>query len=159
MIKVKNIWIVPTALFFSRKQFNLMIHLRRPQSVMKMSWRRLEDVFARGLEDIFKASWRCLEDSLKMFLQEVLKTSSKHLEGVLIKTSSRRLEDVFWRCITQFKMSSEDVLPSWRCLFEDVLPSWIYLSWPRRLAELFWRWRQKTSSRRFHQDECLLVSF
>ena len=87
---------------------------------LKTSWRCLEDVFARSLEDALKTSWKCLEELLKMDNQEeyidldqdVLKTSykdvwvrqiysswSRRLEGVL-KTSSedenkRSLEDVF----------------------------------------------------------------
>ena len=87
------------------------------QDVLKMSW--------RSLEDILKTSWKRLQDTLKTFLQKVLKTSWKRLEDVLkrfgqdeyigleqdvLKTcsedvwliriyssSSRRLEDVFWR--------------------------------------------------------------
>ena len=39
--------------------------------VLKMSWRRLEDVF--------KTSWRILEDVLKTFLQDVFKTSWRRL--------------------------------------------------------------------------------
>ena len=88
--------------------------------VFKTSWRCLQDVFARRLEDVLKTSWRCLEDVLKTswrrledvlktFLQDVLKTSWKRLEDVLktygqdeyigldqdvLKTS---FEDVFWR--------------------------------------------------------------
>ena len=69
--------------------------------VFKTSWRCLQDVFARRLEDVLKTSWRCLE--------EVLKTSWRRLEDVFwrrminknifvfINTSWRRLEDVFWR--------------------------------------------------------------
>ena len=84
-----------------------------------MSWKRLEDIFARRLQDVLKTFlqdflitfWRCLEDilarrlegALKMSwrrLEDVLKTSWRHMTKanifVLIKTSWRRLEDVFW---------------------------------------------------------------
>ena len=98
-----------------------------------MSW--------RSLEDVLKMSWRRLEDDLKTFFQYVLKTSWRRFEDVL-KTS-------------------------WKCL-EDVWPRQIYWSWSRRLLkthkyskyvcleDAFWRRRQKTFSRRLHQDECLL---
>ena len=52
---------------------------------MKTSWRRLED--------ILKASWRCLKNFLKMPWGRMTKTNLL----VLIKTSSRCLEDAFWR--------------------------------------------------------------
>ena len=53
------------------------------QDVLKMSWKRLEDVLARLLEDALKTSWKRLEDFLKMYGQDeyvgvdqdVLKTS------------------------------------------------------------------------------------
>ena len=71
--------------------------------VFKTSWRCLQDVFARRLEDV-----------LKTFLQDVLKTSWRRMDktNILVLTetssenvwltriyssSSRRLEDVFWR--------------------------------------------------------------
>ena len=58
-----------------------------------MSWRRLKDAL--------KTSWRRLEGVLKRFLQDVLKTFWRHMTKtnvlVLIKTSWRRLECVFWR--------------------------------------------------------------
>ena len=61
--------------------------------VFKTSWRCLQDVFARRLEDVLKTSWRCFE--------EVLKTSWRRMDKrnilVLTKTSWRRLEDVLWR--------------------------------------------------------------
>ena len=75
------------------------------KTFFKMSWRRFED--------IFKAAWRCLEHALKTFVQDVWKSSWKHLEDVLarrledvlarrledvLKTSWKRLENVFWRC-------------------------------------------------------------
>ena len=82
-----------------------------------------------------------------MFLQDVLKKFWRRLDDVL----ARRYEDVLkmsWRCVENalnLKTSSEDV--------------WvrrIHSSWPRRLEDVFWRRRWKKSSRRLHQDECLL---
>ena len=91
----------------------------------RFTWRRFEDVLKTSWQDALKMSWRRLEDVLKTFLQDVLKTSWKRLEDVLktygqdeyigldqdvfwrrkakanifvlIKTSWRRLENVFWR--------------------------------------------------------------
>ena len=39
---------------------------------------------------------------------------------------------------------------------EDVRLRRTYSSWSRRLEDVFWRRRRKTSSRRLHQDKCLL---
>ena len=81
--------------------------------MLKMSWRRLEDVFKtswRRLEEVLKTCWRCLEDVLKTYDQDeyvgldegVLKTSSEDVWVRRINSSwSRRLEDVL-------KTSSED---------------------------------------------------
>ena len=81
-----------------------------------MSWRCLEDVFAKRLEDVFKT-----------FLQDVLKTSWKRLEDVcktnilvLIQTSWKRFQDVFWRSMTKaniFVLTKT----SWRRLEEPSL--------------------------------------
>ena len=91
-----------------------------------------------------------LENVLKISLQDVLRTSSKRLEDVLkmswrrfsrrledvLKTSWRRLEDVYARRL-------EDVLKtSWRHL-EDVWPRQIHWSWLRRLEDVFWRRKAK----------------
>ena len=107
---------------------------RRLQNVLKTSWRRLEDVFARRLKDVLKTSWKRLA-----------KTSWRGLEDVL-KTSWRRLEDV-WpkRIYWSWSRRLEDVL---KTSFEDVWVRWIYSSWSRRLEDVFWRRRQKMSSRR-----------
>ena len=113
-----------------------------------MPWKRLEDIFAGSLEDVLKISWRRLQNVLKMSwrrLEDVLKTSWRHMAEtnilVLTKTSWRRLQDVFWR-----RKAKADIFvlikTSWRCL-----------------EEVFWRRRRKTSSRRLHQDECLLDRF
>ena len=87
-------------------------------------------VFIRHLQDIFKTSWRCLK-YVFTFLQEVLKTCWRRMSLtkilVLTKTSWRRLEGVFWRCMTKANI-------------------FVLL---RRLEDIFWRRRRKTSSRRF----------
>ena len=64
------------------------------QDILKMSWRRLEDVFktsrgchqdvfARRLEDVLNTSWRCLGKTSWRCLEDVSKTSWKRLEDVL----------------------------------------------------------------------------
>ena len=83
--------------------------------VLKTSWRCLEDIFPRRLEDGLKTSSRRLED--------IFRTSSKHLQNVFktswrriqIYSSWRRLEEVLWRRMTKvnayvliMKMPSED---------------------------------------------------
>ena len=115
------------------------------QDVLKMSWRhledffktcrrRLEDVLKTFLQDVLKTSWRRFEDILARLLEDVLKTSWRRMNKtnilVLIKTSSRRLEDVFWR-----RMSIGN-------MFVLIKTSW------RRLEDVFWTRRRKTSSSR-----------
>ena len=83
-----------------------------------MSWKRLEDIFARRLEDVFKTSWRRLEDVLKTFLQDVLKMSWRRFEDVLKTYDQDEYigldQDVFWRRMSKMnifvliKTSSED---------------------------------------------------
>ena len=127
------------------------------QDVFKTSWRCLEDDFARRLEnilkmswqDVLKMSWRCLQDVLKVSwiifarrFEDVLKRSWRHLEDVWLRriywSWQRRLQDVFWRRMTKAHM------------FVLIKTSW------RPLEDSFWRRRRKTSSRRLHQDECLV---
>ena len=78
-------------------------NIRLGEDVLKMSWRRIEDVFSvtffclpRRLKDIIgrrlaNTSWRCLED----VLEDVLKTSWRRFRKTfckyVLKTSSRRL--------------------------------------------------------------------
>ena len=105
-----------------------------------MYWRRLEEVlkmFWRSLEDVFKTSRRCLEDILKTSwrrLEDIAKTNIL----VLTKTSWRRLEDVFWRRKAKAN------------IFVLIKTSW------RRLLKTKTKDVFKMSSRRLHQDECLL---
>ena len=95
-----------------QEQINLMIRLENVlktlEDVLKMSWRYLEDGFARRLVLV-----RCLE------------------ENVLKKTSWRRLEDVL-KTYGQDEYISldQDVL---KTSSEDVWLRWIYLSWSKRL--------------------------
>ena len=93
--------------------------------VSKTSWRRLEDMSSRHLQDM---SWRRLEDvfSLTIFrlrrcLQDVFKTSSRRLgrrKIVTLKTFSRHVLKKPWRRL-------EDVLKSNKCLLGCYL--YIYL--------------------------------
>ena len=107
------------------------------QDVLKMSWRHLEDVFKtswRRLEDTWKRSWRRFEDVLKM--------------------SWRRLEDAL-KTYSQDKYIGLDQDVLWRRKAKANIFVLIKTSW-RRLEDVFWRRRRKASSRRLHQDECLL---
>ena len=99
--------------------------------VFKTSLRCLQDIFARRLG---KTSWRCLEDALKMSwkrLEDVLKTSWKRLEDVL-KTYGQ----------DEYIGLDQDVL---KTSSEDVWLIRIYSSSSRRLEDVFWRRRRKTS--------------
>ena len=91
----------------------------------------------RSLQDVLKMSWRHLED--------VFKTSWRSLENVL-KTYGQ----------DEYIGVDQDVL---KTSSEDLRLRGTYSSWSRRLEDVFWRRRQKTSSRRLHQDECFLGSY
>ena len=95
-------------------------------------------------QDVFKTSWRRLQRNTFCLPWPLLKTSSRRLQDVfairLPKTSSRRLQDVFKTCL-------QDVL---QLCFQDVLEDKKMLQ-RRRLEDVL-----KTSSVRLHQDECLL---
>ena len=114
-----------------QEHFDLIIRLKND---LKMSW--------RGFQNALKASSRCLQD--------VLKTSWKRLEDIL----ARRLEDVLKTYgQDEYIGLDQDVL---KTSSEDVRLRRTYSFWSRRLEDVFWRRRRKTSSRRLHQDECLL---
>ena len=82
-----------------------------------------------------------LENVLKKFLQDVRKTSWRHLENVL-------------KTYDQDNFVGLDQM-SWRRLLKTYeLGNYIRLD-----QDVSWRRRQKTSSRRLHQDECLLGRF
>ena len=155
---------------------------RRLQNVLNKSWRCLEDVLKMSWRRFCKTSWRRLEDvwprriywSWPRRLEDVLKTygqdeyigldqdvfwrrKAKANIFILIKKSWRRLEDVLkssWR-----RMAKTNILVLTKTSSEDVWLRRICSSWSRRLEDVFWRRRRKTSSRRLHQDECLLVLF
>ena len=102
----------------------------------------LENVLKTSLEDVLKMSWRRLEDIFARRLENVLKTPWRRMTKtnilVLIKTSWRRFEDVFWRRMCKVN------------IFVLIKTSW------RRLLKTKTKDVFKTSSRRLHQDECLL---
>ena len=74
---------------------------RRRQNLLKIywkhfcktAWRRFQDFLARHLGYILKTSWRRFKNVFKTFWRRMTKKNIL----VLIKTSSRHLEDVFWR--------------------------------------------------------------
>ena len=117
----------------------------RLENVLKMSSKCLEDVLAWRLEDAFKMFWRRLGKASWRRLENVLKTSWRRLEDIwprrVYRSWSRCLQDIFWR-----RMSKANI-------FVLMKTSW------RRFEDVFWRRRQKTSSRRLHQDKCLLGIF
>ena len=110
------------------------------------------ETFSKRLKHFFKT---CYQEQINSMirLEKVLKTSFQEVSKMswrrLSKTSCICLEDVFMMSWRRFCKTS------WRRL-EDVWPRWIYWSWSRRLEDIFWRRRRKTSSRCLHQDECLL---
>ena len=132
----------------------------RLENVLKMSWRCLEDIFARRFEDVLKTSWKRLSKAscknvLQKCFQDIFKTSSRCLVDVLktflqdvLKMSWRRFEDVWPRRIyLPWSRRLQDVLSTFS---EDAWVMRIYLSWWRRLENVFWR------RRRLHEDQCLL---
>ena len=72
-IKFSEVW--PRQIIYLGKQFYLM---KRLENILKTS---LQNVLKKSCQDVLKMSWR--------LLQNVLKTSSKRLEDVF----ARRLED------------------------------------------------------------------
>ena len=89
---------------------------------------RLEEIFARRLEDVFKMSGRRLEDFLKIFLQDFLKKPWRRIAKtnilVLTKTSS---EEVRLR----------RTYSSWSKRLEDVLKASSENEDERRLQDVF----------------------
>ena len=87
---------------------------------------RLQNTFARRLEDVLRTSRRRLQNVFKTFWRRFCKTSGRCLEdawwGRKYWSWSRRLEDVFWRCMIKAN---------------------IFV-----LIKTYWRRRRKTSSRR-----------
>ena len=96
--------------------------------VLKTSWRRLQDMSWKRLENVFSVTIFCLpgrlEDVLKTSCKDVLKTSWKTKNCyVTLKTSedvfktcltrrlqdmsSRRLQDVYWECLLGISASKK----------------------------------------------------
>ena len=123
----------------------------------KRSWRFLEDFFKtswRHLEDVlntfFNTSWRRFEEALKLSWQDILKTSRRRF----CKTSQWRLENFLkmcWRGIAKTNILVLTKTPWRRLLKTKTKGEHIRLD-----QDVFWRQRRKRSSRRLHQDECLL---
>ena len=101
------------------------VFARRLENVLKISSRRLEEVFARRLEDVLKTSWRRYSKTSWRRLESVFKTSWNFLKTSwnFLKTTWRSMDKTNILVLT--KTSSEDVwlirryLSSSRCL-EDV---------------------------------------
>ena len=135
-INFSEVW--PRQILELGKQFNLMIRLQNIlkaslQDVLKTSWRCLENVFA----DLLKTFSKPLEDALARRLEDVLKTFWKRLEDVL-KTYGQE----------EYIGLDQDVLKtSWRRMTKANIFVLIKMSW-RRLEDVFWRRRWKTSSSR-----------
>ena len=130
---------------------------RRPEDVLKTSWRRLEDIWPRQIY----WSWpRCLEDVLKtssedVWLIRIYSSSSRRLEDVL-KTSfededERRRQDVFikmniCRGKNKFYWWTSSVLIKWQSsasfkkqhhiCFTHILRTPVFLSKPLLLSNL-----------------------
>ena len=114
-----------------------------------------KDMYRRRRQHVFKTA---LEDkhrrSLENMFWDVSKMTSRLQEDVL-KTSRRQLKSVLkmpWRCVTKAKIFVL-IKTSWRQL-EDVF--WRYCSWTRRFQDVLKTLSQDEDERRLHQDECLL---
>ena len=123
-----------------------------------MSWKRLQDIFARRVEDVFKTSWRrlsktawrCLEDLFprrlgKTFWRRFGKTSWQRLEDVLKMYDQDEYiglgQDLFktsWRILLKMYESGEYVR-----LDQDVLKTFL-----RRLLNTKTKGVSKRSSSR-----------
>ena len=123
----------------------LKMSWRRVQKDLKISWRCLEDVSARRLEeslqtswqDVLKTSWRRLENVLMTSWRRMAKTNML----VLIKTSSRRLQDVFWKRMTKTNIFVL-IKTSWRRVLKrntkDVFIK-TYVCWENISSDMEWR--------------------
>ena len=93
--------------------------------ICKTSWRCPSKMSWTCLEVVLKMSWSCLEDVLKLSWKR-LKTYDQD-EYIVLH------QDVFWR-----RMNKANI-------FVLIKTSW------KRLKDVFWRQRQKTSSRRLQE--------
>ena len=125
-----------------------------------MSWKRFEDIFPRGLEYLFKMSWRCLEDIFARRLEDVIARLLEDSWNVL-KTSSELLEDVWKMSWTRFCKTP------WRRL-ENVLKMYGQDEYIGLDQNVFWRRMTKaniffliktSSSRRIFGDNMLCRLF
>ena len=103
------------------------------QDFFKMSWRRLQRnkfssyVCNTSSNNVFKTSWRCLQVVFARRLQDVFKTSSRCVSKT---SSSRRLQEVFKKTSCNYVLKS-----SWRRL-QNVLEDKNMLPW-RHLQDIF----------------------
>ena len=87
-----------------------------------MSWRRLENVFSRLLRQALKISWTSLPRNnflfSKTFSRRLVHTSSGRLGRctqdvfktcliVTLKTSSRHLQDMCWKCLPEVLVTNK----------------------------------------------------
>ena len=88
MIRLKNV-------LKASLQDVLKMSRRRLENVFKTSWRHLQDAWWRRIcWSWLKTSWKCLEEAFPRTLEDVLNTFWRRLEDVL-----KRLEDVWPRQI------------------------------------------------------------
>ena len=115
---------------------------------MKTTWRHHQDVFKTFLQEVLRTSWRGFEDVLVRrlaswwHLENVLKTRWRRMTKtntlVLIKMFWRHLQNVFWKRMSQAN------------LFVLIKTSWKRIL-KTKMKDVF-----QISSRRLHQDKCLL---
>ena len=98
-------------------------------------WKRLEDIFARRLEDVLKISWICSCKTSWRRFEDVLKMSWRRLQNFL-KTSWQDVLKTYGQ--DKYIGLDQDVL---KTSSEDVRLRRTYSSWSRRLQGVF-----KTSS-------------
>ena len=103
----------------------------------KTSWRCLEEVFPRRLEDVLKRSWRGLGKTSWKRLEDVLKTSDQD-EYIRLD------QDVVWR--RRQKMSS-------RCLQGVFIKA--NVCWKARIFLVAW-WREKNAN--WKQNQSMVYS-
>ena len=102
------------------------------QDFFKMSWRRLQRnkfssyVCNTSSNNVFKTSWRCLQVVFARRLQDVFKTFLRRLQDVF----ARRLQEVFKKTSCNYVLKS-----SWRRL-QNVLEDKNMLPW-RHLQDIF----------------------
>ena len=135
--------------------------------VAKTSWRHLQDMSSRRLQDDFSVTIFCLprrlQDVFKRYLQDVFKMFSRCLQDVLEDEKLLRwrpVEDVFKACLEDVLKTNKCLLGSRRELFLENSCSWKYLfTFPDALfpqgflqqlyfycLQLYWKLRRFTDS-------------